>query len=79
MNESGLLLTRLTVFAPSVFNAEPAIGEAVWEKFLPEALKSGQFKALPKAKVVAKGLDGLQTGLDEARKGVSATKIVVGS
>ena len=77
MDERSLLLINLTVFAPSVFTAEPEIGEAVWGKFLPEALKSGQFKALPKAKVVANGLEGLQTGLDEAKKGVSATKIVV--
>ena len=56
---------------------EPKIGEAVWDKFLPEALKNGQFKPAPPAKVVGKGLESIQEGIDTLRKGVSATKIVI--
>ena len=67
----------LTVYAPAVFLFEPEIGKGVYGDFLPEALKSGQLKPAPPAKVVAKGLDGIQEGIDMMRKGASATKYVV--
>ena len=67
----------MIVFAPSVFLAEPEIGKAIYKDFLPEALKSGQYKPAPPAKVVATGLEGIQEGMDANKKGASATKIVV--
>ena len=67
----------MTVYAPSIFLFEPEIGNGVYGDFLPEALKSGQLKPAPPAKVVAKGVEGIQEGIDIMRKGASATKFVV--
>ena len=65
------------VFAPSVATQHKQVGEALWAKFLPQALASGQFQAKPDPKVVGHGLEKIQDGVDELRKGVSATKLVV--
>lgn len=48
-----------------------------YHDFLPQALKSGQFKPMPPAEVVGEGLDTIQGAMDELKKGVSAKKIVV--
>lgn len=54
------------------------VGPAVFERFLPQALKQGAYKCLPEAAVLpTKGLEGLQEGLERWRAGVSAKKIVV--
>lgn len=67
-----------TVFAPSVHaNPEQGIGKAVFQDFLIKALKTGQLRPAPPAKVVNSGLEDLQKGMDELKKGVSATKLVV--
>lgn len=60
-----------------IFLQEPAIGKAVYGDFLPKALKTGQLKPAPPAKVVGSGLDNLQLGVDTWKKGASATKFVV--
>jgi len=52
------------------------IGRAIYQDFLPEALK-GTFVAAPSPHVVGKGLEYIQVGLDLLRKGVSAKKVVV--
>ena len=49
----------------------------MYEDYLPEALKEGSFKAMPKATVVGTGLESLQGGFDQLKQGVSATKLVV--
>lgn len=49
----------------------------MWTDFLPEALKSGQLKPAPKARVVGNGLDKIQEAVDVSRKGVSASKVVI--
>ncbi|KAI1477464.1 GroES-like protein [Daldinia eschscholtzii] len=50
----------------------------LFSQFLEEALRLGTYKVAPKPEVVsAKGLEGIQVGLDIVRKGVSAKKIVV--
>ena len=66
------------VFAPAI-HAEPQanVGKAVFHDFLTKALETGQLKPAPPAKVVGSGLESVQKGMDELRKGVSATKIVV--
>ncbi|GAM91270.1 hypothetical protein ANO11243_093180 [Dothideomycetidae sp. 11243] len=50
----------------------------LFEKFLPAALESGEYKVAPPPYVVnKKGVEGIQEGIDTIAKGVSATKIVV--
>ena len=44
-----------------------------------KALESGQLQPKPDSMVVGEGLESIQLGLDTARKGVSATKVVVHS
>jgi hypothetical protein len=52
------------------------VGDAVWRKYLPEALAAGKFLAKPEPHIL-KGLDRVQEGLDLLEKGVSAKKIVI--
>jgi NADPH:quinone reductase-like Zn-dependent oxidoreductase len=66
-----------TVLGPSVALDDRYIGETVWAKWVPEALKSGALKALPGPIVIKGGLDSVQKGYDEQKKGVSFGKIVV--
>lgn len=49
----------------------------VWESFLPEALETGKLKPLPPPLVVGKGLEAVQEGIDQNKKGVSFKKVVV--
>lgn len=49
----------------------------VFRLWLKEKLAKGEFVPRPKIQVVGKGLESLQTGLDEWQKGVSGVKIVV--
>ncbi|OAK97050.1 GroES-like protein [Phaeosphaeriaceae sp. SRC1lsM3a] len=65
------------VFAPSVALADKYVGDAVWGKWVPEALESGALKALPGPVVIKGGLSSVQKGYDEQKKGVSFGKIVV--
>lgn len=65
------------VFALSIFGEFKDVGKAVWQDFLPGALKSGQFVPAPDEEVVGKGLDALQEAFDKQKAGVSAKKIVV--
>lgn len=57
--------------------AKNEVGPAVYNEFLPVALESGQFRALPEALVVGHGLEKVQEAMDTLKKGVSAKKIVV--
>lgn len=53
------------------------VGKAVWEDFLPHALRSGTFVPFPEPIVAGKGLENIQKGIDRLREGVSARKVVV--
>jgi NADPH:quinone reductase-like Zn-dependent oxidoreductase len=53
------------------------LGKAIYENFLPAALKSGSYITAPKPTVIGKGLEHVQAGVDIVGKGVSATKIVI--
>ena len=53
------------------------VGKAVYEDFLPGALKAGTFVPAPEPWVVGKGLESLQGAVDLVQKGVSAKKVVV--
>jgi NADPH:quinone reductase-like Zn-dependent oxidoreductase len=66
-----------SVFAPSVALDDKYVGDAVWAKWVPEALESGALKALPPPVVAGKGLESVQKGCDEQKKGVSFGKIVI--
>jgi NADPH:quinone reductase-like Zn-dependent oxidoreductase len=57
--------------------AHSPVGEAVYAKYLPEALASGKFRAAPEPLVVGEGLEAIQGALDMQKKGVSAKKVVV--
>lgn len=67
------------VEAKAVFAAllDKDVVDAVWGKFVPDGLVNGALKALPPAKVVGTGLESVQKGLDENKKGVSYAKVVV--
>ncbi|KAF4314092.1 Alcohol dehydrogenase superfamily zinc-containing [Botryosphaeria dothidea] len=65
------------VVAPSISLEQKDVGDAVWRKFVPQALASGQLKAKPDPLVVGKGLEKIQEALDKQQAGVSAKKVVV--
>lgn len=49
----------------------------LWKEFFTPALESGLLKCVPEPLVVGKGLESVQKGLDENKKGVSAKKVVI--
>jgi NADPH:quinone reductase-like Zn-dependent oxidoreductase len=53
------------------------VGKAMWEDFLPKALKAGSFVPAPEPLIAGKGLESLQRAVDLQRKGISARKVVV--
>lgn len=53
------------------------VGDAVWRKYIPEALASGKFQAKPDPLIVEGGLAKVQEGIDMLKAGVSAKKIVI--
>ncbi|KAG4441873.1 hypothetical protein IFR05_002674 [Cadophora sp. M221] len=63
------------VFAPSILSNH--VGKAVFEDFLPKALKSGTYVTAPEPIIAGRGLESIQVGVDLLRKGVSAKKVVV--
>ncbi|CAM1507147.1 Fc.00g067880.m01.CDS01 [Cosmosporella sp. VM-42] len=46
-------------------------------RFLEEALKEGEYVTVPEPKIVGKGLEKIQEGLDMAKAGVKGVKVVV--
>ncbi|OJJ86553.1 zinc-binding alcohol dehydrogenase family protein [Aspergillus glaucus CBS 516.65] len=73
--ELGTDVEVKSVYAISIKDNE--VGRAVYNDYLPQALAEGKFVAAPAPRVVGKGLEAIQTGIDEWGKGVSAEKIVV--
>lgn len=55
----------------------PEIGDAVWRKYLPDALVAGKFQAKPDPLILEGGLEKVQEGVNILRKGVSAKKVVI--
>lgn len=54
------------------------VGKAVYEEYLPAALKAGSFVPAPEPLVVGKGLESVQVAIDRySQGGISARKIVV--
>ena len=65
------------VLALNVGLVNTEVGDAVWGKYIPEALAVGKFQAKPDPVLVEGGLEKVQEGIDLLRKGVSAAKIVI--
>jgi NADPH:quinone reductase-like Zn-dependent oxidoreductase len=63
------------IYAPAL-NSTPS-AKAVFEEFLPQALKSGAYVPAPTPFVFGKGLESIQGAIDHLFKGVSAQKVVV--
>ncbi|VXD07393.1 Zn-dependent oxidoreductase [Sphingomonas sp. T1] len=53
------------------------VGPMIFDAFLPAALAEGRYVTAPKAEVVGHGLDAIPAALEQQRRGVSATKLVV--
>lgn len=53
------------------------LGPAIYERFLPDALRSGRFVAAPPPLVVGHGLEAIQPAFERQKRGVSAAKVVV--
>lgn len=54
------------------------VGPAIWQNFVSDALSNGSLVASPKPLVIeTRGLEGIQTGLERHKQGVSASKVVV--
>ncbi|QIW96703.1 hypothetical protein AMS68_002221 [Peltaster fructicola] len=51
--------------------------DPVWNDFVEPALASGKLRAIPPPLVVGSGLEAVQKGCDENKKGVSAKKVVI--
>lgn len=71
------LLISYIVKALDVGLVNVEVGDAVWRKYIPQALAAGKFQAKPDPLLIEGGLEMVQEGLDVLRKGVSAKKVVV--
>jgi hypothetical protein len=56
---------------------QTGLASAIWNGFLPQALQQGTLVPKPDAVAVGHGLGDIQKGLDRAREGYSASKLVV--
>ncbi|KAJ9639472.1 hypothetical protein H2201_002869 [Coniosporium apollinis] len=65
------------VWAIAISTDEKEVGDAVWRKYVPDALAEGRLKALPEPLIVGHGLEKVQEGLDRQKQGVSAKKVVI--
>lgn len=53
------------------------LGSAIYNDYLPEALSKGAFKPAPQAEVVGRGLQDIQSAINQQASGVSGKKLVV--
>lgn len=65
------------VFAANLVSSHTYVADAVWCKFVPDALETGALKPLPQPLVMGKGLEFVQKGMDQNKKGVSYSKLVI--
>ncbi|KQR02622.1 zinc-binding alcohol dehydrogenase family protein [Deinococcus sp. Leaf326] len=64
-----------SIWGASLMN--DAVGQLIFEDFLPAALASGRYRAAPEPEVVGHGLETVQLGVETHRQGVSARKVVI--
>ena len=72
----GLPETPSAVKVTQVFGMGP-ITHPFWDNYVTTALAKGKLKCLPEPLIVGQGLESIQKGFDEQKKGVSANKIVI--
>lgn len=69
-------VTMKSLFAITI--KDNPVGQAVYQDYLPKALKAGTFVPAPEPIIVGKGLESVQDGVDLYSKGgISANKIVI--
>lgn len=66
-----------SVFALEPVLKEPAVADAIYRDFLPEAIRKGQYVAKPDPMVTGHGLESLQNAVNTLKRGVSGAKVVV--
>ncbi|KAH8591094.1 putative quinone oxidoreductase [Bisporella sp. PMI_857] len=72
----GIQMIVVNGIDPGILNQH--IGDAIFRKYLPEALAAGKFQAKPEPFIIKGGLSKVQDGIDRLRDiGVSAQKIVI--
>jgi len=75
---SGVSLTHISLvngLDPGL--VEPELGDAIWRKYLPQALAAGKLQPKPDPLIVEGGLEKVGEGIGLLRKGVSAKKVVI--
>jgi len=65
------------VNAVDIASKQPEVADAVWRKYVPEALKTGQLLPKPEPLVIKGGIKSIQEGVNTLKKGVSAAKVVI--
>ena len=65
------------VDAPKDVNVRQKEFAFIYNTWLPSKLNSGEIVPSPKIQIIPNGLNGIQNGLDELKKGVSGVKLVV--
>jgi NADPH:quinone reductase-like Zn-dependent oxidoreductase len=65
------------ILEPQIVEKDPEVAQAVFGRFLEKTLEKGVVVPAPKARVVGKGLESVQAGIDAVKKGVHGEKIVV--
>jgi NADPH:quinone reductase-like Zn-dependent oxidoreductase len=68
-------ITVKSVFGTTI--KDNNVGKAIYEDFLPKALKSRSFTPAPEPLVAGVGLDSIQAAIDLQAKGTSAQKVIV--
>jgi len=53
------------------------VADAIWRKYVAQALGAGHLQAKPDPIVIEGGLSNVQEGLDRQKAGVSTAKIVI--
>jgi len=53
------------------------IGDAIWRKYIPNALAARKFQPKPDQMIIEGGLEKVQEGIGILREGVSAKKVVI--
>jgi NADPH:quinone reductase-like Zn-dependent oxidoreductase len=77
----ALLARARGIRVTSIWGGTPVfspVGPAIFQRFLPAALTDGRFRPAPDPSLFGVGLQQVPGALDALRRGVSATKIVVG-
>jgi len=70
-------VTTVGVSAVSIAVEQKEVGDAVWRKYAPTALETGQLLSKPEPIIIEGGLSQVQEALDTLKRGVSAAKVVV--